>query len=172
MSIFSFISHQEETKWQLTLFGWNLATKNCTVSTCGGDLVVKSNLHNFMECRPPDSSVHGTFQARILEWVSISFSRVIFLTQESNLCLLHCRCIFLFFTIGSPGKPLYLIAVINKSHVYSQVMGRKNPCYHPLLLDWESFKRICLLLWGGTHFIPLSLQMTLIIKEFKEDIHP
>ena len=28
-----------------------------------------------MDCRPPGSSVHGIFQARILEWVAISFSR-------------------------------------------------------------------------------------------------
>ena len=28
-----------------------------------------------MDCRPPDSSVHGILQARILEWVSILFSR-------------------------------------------------------------------------------------------------
>ena len=27
-----------------------------------------------MDCSPPGSSVHGTFQARILEWVTISFS--------------------------------------------------------------------------------------------------
>ena len=28
-----------------------------------------------MDCRPPGSSVHGIFRARILEWVAISFSR-------------------------------------------------------------------------------------------------
>ena len=28
-----------------------------------------------MDCRPPGSSVHGVLQARILEWVAISFSR-------------------------------------------------------------------------------------------------
>ena len=28
-----------------------------------------------MDCSPPTSSVHGTSQARILEWVAISFSR-------------------------------------------------------------------------------------------------
>ena len=28
-----------------------------------------------MDCRPPGSSVHGICQARILEWVAISFSR-------------------------------------------------------------------------------------------------
>ena len=45
-----------------------------------------------MDCTPPDSSVHGILQARILEWVVISSSRGIFLTQGSNpclLCLLH-----------------------------------------------------------------------------------
>ena len=28
-----------------------------------------------MECSPPGSSVHGIFQATVLEWVSISISR-------------------------------------------------------------------------------------------------
>ena len=28
-----------------------------------------------MDCNPPSSSVHGIFQARILEWVAISYSR-------------------------------------------------------------------------------------------------
>ena len=28
-----------------------------------------------MDCSPPDSSIHGILQARILEWVAISFSR-------------------------------------------------------------------------------------------------
>ena len=28
-----------------------------------------------MDCKPPGSSVHGIFQARILEWVAISSSR-------------------------------------------------------------------------------------------------
>ena len=28
-----------------------------------------------MECSLPDSSIHGIFQARVLEWVAISFSR-------------------------------------------------------------------------------------------------
>ena len=32
-------------------------------------------LYNPMDCSLPSSSVHGIFQARILEWVAISFSR-------------------------------------------------------------------------------------------------
>ena len=37
----------------------------------------------------PGSSVHWIFQARILEWVAISYSRGIFLTWGSNPHLLH-----------------------------------------------------------------------------------
>ena len=32
-------------------------------------------LCNPMDCGLPESSVHGIFQARILEWVDIAFSR-------------------------------------------------------------------------------------------------
>ena len=41
-------------------------------------LVTKSclTLCNPMDCSPPGSSVHRTSKARILEWVTISFSRV------------------------------------------------------------------------------------------------
>ena len=44
-----------------------------------------------MGCSLPGSSIHGSFQARILEWVAVSFSRGIFPTQGSNLVVLHCR---------------------------------------------------------------------------------
>ena len=30
-----------------------------------------------MDCSPPDPSVHGIFQARILEWFAISFLRAV-----------------------------------------------------------------------------------------------
>ena len=55
--------------------------------------VIQSFLTLFesVNCRPPGSSVHGMLQARILEWVIISFSRGIFPTQGSNPGLLHCR---------------------------------------------------------------------------------
>ena len=35
-----------------------------------------------MDCGPPGSSVHGISQARILEWVAISFSTVVFYLNE------------------------------------------------------------------------------------------
>ena len=41
-------------------------------------------LCNPVDQSPPGASVHGIFQARILKWVAISYSREIFLTQGSN----------------------------------------------------------------------------------------
>ena len=36
-----------------------------------------------------DMNVHGILQARILEWVTTSFARAIFLVQGSSLSLFH-----------------------------------------------------------------------------------
>ena len=48
-----------------------------------------------MDCSPPGSSVLGILQARVLEWVTTSFSRGSSWprdqTQGSNPGLLHCR---------------------------------------------------------------------------------
>ena len=61
-------------------------------------LVLQSSptLCNPTDCSPPGSTVHGILEARILEWVAISFSRRLIPTQGSNpclLCLLHRRWI-------------------------------------------------------------------------------
>ena len=48
-------------------------------------------LCNPLDCSPSGSSVHGIFQARILEWVAISSSRGISLTQGSNPGFLPCK---------------------------------------------------------------------------------
>ena len=37
---------------------------------------VLSTLRDPMGCSPPGSSVHGIFQARVLQWVTISFSKL------------------------------------------------------------------------------------------------
>ena len=33
-------------------------------------------LSNPMDCSPPGSSIHGIFQARVLEWGAIAFSHI------------------------------------------------------------------------------------------------
>ena len=54
-------------------------------------LVIHSLLCDPTDCSLPVSSVHGISQARILEWVVIPLLQGIFLTQGSNLGLLHCK---------------------------------------------------------------------------------
>ena len=47
---------------------------------------------NSMDCSLLGSSVHGILQAKILEWIAISFLlQEIFPTQGLNPGLLHCR---------------------------------------------------------------------------------
>ena len=56
-----------------------------------------------MDCSPPGFAVHGFFQAMILEWVVISSSRGIFLTQGLKPHLLHWQMDFLPLSeLGSP----------------------------------------------------------------------
>ena len=55
------------------------------------------------DCSPPGSSVHGISQARILEWVAISFSRGSSRPRDTA----HISCLAgRFFTTEPPGKPL------------------------------------------------------------------
>ena len=44
-----------------------------------------------MDCSPPGSSVHGIFQARVLEWGAIAFSTVCIKSylNNSSIALLH-----------------------------------------------------------------------------------
>ena len=51
-----------------------------------------------MDYRPSGSSVHGIFQARILQWVSISFSRGSFRTKGQT----WISCVGEFFTTEPP----------------------------------------------------------------------
>ena len=50
-----------------------------------------------MDCSPPGSSVHRNFQARILEWVAISFSRGSSRPRDWTLVSCTGRQILLFF---------------------------------------------------------------------------
>ena len=59
-------------------------------------------LCNSMDCSPPGSSVHGIFQARILEWVAMPSSRGSSWPRNQT----HISCIAgRFFTVEPPEKP-------------------------------------------------------------------
>ena len=73
-------------------------------SPCVSVLVTRScpTLCKPMDCSPPGSSVQGILQARILEWVKISFSRGVFLD------LLHLQADYLLSE--PPGKSFCIIS--------------------------------------------------------------
>ena len=61
-------------------------------------------LCNPMDYSPPDSSVHGILQARILQWVAMPSSRGLVPTQGYQTCNSHAADGF--FTTEALGKPL------------------------------------------------------------------
>ena len=73
------------------------AKSPCEVCCC---LAVQSclTLCNPIDCNPPDSSVHGISQARILEWVAISFSRGS--SQPRDRTHIHLLCFSCVSWIG------------------------------------------------------------------------
>ena len=55
------------------------------VCVCAKSLQSCPTLCDPLDCSPPGSSVHEILQARILEWVVISFSKVIFAAAAKSL---------------------------------------------------------------------------------------
>ena len=82
-----------------------------------------------MDCSLPGPSIHGVYQARILEPVAISFSRAPF--QESNSRLLHLAGRFL--TTEPPGMP----------HTGTLLSHEKNKIM-PLAATWMDLEIIIL----------------------------
>ena len=65
---------------------------------------VLSDSCNPMGCSPPGSSVHGIFQARILEWVAISFSGDL---PDPGIQSVSSALEGGFFIAEKPGKPAF-----------------------------------------------------------------
>ena len=59
-----------------------------------------------MDCNPPGSSVHGILQARILEWVAISYSRISSQPRDRTRGSRGSCTAVSFFTAEPPGKPM------------------------------------------------------------------
>ena len=62
-------------------------------------------LCNPMDCSPPGSSVHGILQARILEWVAISFSKGSSWPRNQTYVSYSFLIAYGFFTTEPPRKP-------------------------------------------------------------------
>ena len=83
-------------------------------------------LYDPMDCSPPDSSVHGILQARILERVAISFSR------ERNYTAIKIHLKILFFYLKTTGSQycyhsLDLVELSSKSGLLSSTKRSLTP---------------------------------------------
>ena len=111
---------------QVYLNYWKNSSNNSSVipffypslGICQSELVAQlgPTLCNRMDHSPPGSSVHGTLQARILEWVAIPFSRGSSWLRDQTWVF---RSAGRFFTTEQPGKlslgmPLTIITTLNE----------------------------------------------------------
>ena len=95
------------------------------------------NLCDPMDCSPPGSPVHEILQARILEWVAISYSRGSSWPRDRA----HISCVShitgRLFTTESPGKSLHYVAVATQSlscvHLFVSpwLQHARPPCPSP-----------------------------------------
>ena len=78
-----------------------------------------------MDCSLPGSSVHGTFQARVLEWVAISFSRGSSQPRDrTQVSGIAGRC----FTVGATRETLQK----ETGFTFNQ------RAYHQIFSEWTS----------------------------------
>ena len=119
------------TVWMLTSFWvseWVKVTQSCPT------------LCNPMDCRLPGSSVHGIFQARVLEWVAFPFSRRS--SQPRDRTWVSCIVgSFTTWTTGLAGN--YLLLRMTKNVFFSD--NRRHKYWyintsekHTLVIDlWD-----------------------------------
>ena len=93
-------------------------------------------LYNPMDCIPPGSSVHGMLQARILEWVAISFSRGSF---DPGIKPGSPALADRFFTAEPPVATFFSKTAVKCSHCWALPL-RSAACRHRWKLTHLSIK--------------------------------
>ena len=78
----------------------------CPHICCVFSRLVMSNSLRPMDCRPPGSSLHGIFQARILEWVAISFSKGS--SQPRDQTYISCIGRQILLPLSHLGSPVHV----------------------------------------------------------------
>ena len=98
---------------------WNLENSMLVAQLC-------LTLCDPMDCSPPGSSVHGIFQARILEWVASSFSRASSQPKDKTWISLSPALASWFFTISTTWKAQKNVKdePITKAGTEMQMQGR------------------------------------------------
>ena len=100
---------------------------------------------DFLDCRPPGSSVYGILQARILEWVTILFSRGSSQPRDQT----HVSCSAgRFLTTEPSGKPIYIHTYIHTyiyiyththTHIYAYICKIRLKIIYYLFIIFYDF---------------------------------
>ena len=97
-------------------------------------------LCNPVDCSTPSSSVHGISQARILEWVAISFSRD--RPRDRPLVylhLLHCRWILYFWDTRASCKAGWTsLRLFSQDCIFFFFLAARKAC--GILVPWSGIK--------------------------------
>ena len=129
-------------------------------------------LCNPVNCSPPGSSVHRILQARILEWVTISFFRG---SSQSRSQTQASHIVGRFFTIWAtresqqfyhtndnlPMKKLRLREARKHAECHRLVAGRSG---NQILFWPTSLPKLLVFLFPNLHFPPISLLLKLSLK--------
>ena len=72
-----------------------------------------------MNCSPPGSSVHGILQARILEWIAISFSRGSSRPKDwTQVSCIAGRCFNLWATREVGWNYILIMTYLRQTHIF------------------------------------------------------
>ena len=93
-------------------------------------------LRNPVDCSPPDSSVHGILQARILEGAAMPSSRGSSQPRDQThlLCLLHWQAGSL--PLAPPGKPL-----VRKTYFWGEKLLYETTLWQFFILAFNTFSK-------------------------------
>ena len=84
-------------------------------------------LHDPMDCSLPRSSIHGIFQARVLEWIAISFSRGPFQPRDrTQVSCIVGRC----FTVWATREVLIMYSsfqLLSHVQLFATPMNPSTP---------------------------------------------
>ena len=114
-----------------------------------------------MDCSPQGSSVHGISQARILEWVAISFSRRSFWPRVQT----HVSCIADgFFTTELPGNPWNVFLPCGNQHLWLLLRSyiQASVCVAPETQELPFFLNY----WSWSKIFVQSVWQTVTIFEY------
>ena len=80
-----------------------------------------------VDCSPPCSSVHGIFQARVLEWVAIFFSRGSSLPRDrTQVSRIVSKMLYRLSHQGSPKEMIWLFIFRKLRSKVHKVLGKKG----------------------------------------------